>query len=270
MLNALTSKITGTDTRIDFSSLAPLDMYGFYEVLTELWTSSLGESLANTPALSLLIGHNPRVTDAYKGAARFFHLMDDDTESPEDFAQVMEGFASISSGYSNYMKFDLAQQTARKLSSTGKAHEISGVESWFLLFGLPPQEETLRRITDNKSYAKSKEFKDNFDHWYKENKRVMAKKGVANQDTEFQERMINKALMHFRGYPERFNEMLLAALARDAKEGDNTLYASATRNMGMMTEGEFKDWISTAPMPEETKAQLKTSMEMIQRFRDEE
>mgnify|MGYP003640860444 CR=1 FL=1 len=270
MLNSLTSNITGVDTKIDYSSLSPLDMYGFYDVLTELWTSDIGEAIASTPAASLMIGHNPKITDAYRGAMRFFHLRDDGVEAPEDFAEVMEGVAAISSGYSNYMKFNMAQETSRKLSSTGRAHEVTKVESWFQLFGLPPQEETQARLYSNKVYDKSEDIKKDFDLWYGEMKRVLARKGVANEDTEFEEVMLNKFLMHFKASPDKFNEMLFSSLSRDAKNGDDRIYAAAKRSMGMMNEDELKDLISTAPMSEEGKAQIKDAMKMIQQFRDEE
>jgi len=269
ILNASLTAVTGEKTRIDFSGLAPLDMYGMYETLTELWTGGIGEGFANTASMGLMFGHNPRMRDAIMGAARFFNLAEDETESPEDFLKVAEGFMSVSSGYSNYMKWSYANEVGKKMSSTGKLSNVNKAESIAILFGFPTQEETKKYIFDKLRYGKSEDFKDDFNKWYSENKRIAAKLGIANNDVEFESRMINSALVHFQQFPQRFNEMLLQKLEQDAQDGDTVFYESARRLMGISTADEFKNMIQASPLDEETKSNLLQEMELADKINRE-
>jgi hypothetical protein len=270
IMNAALSGVVGEDTRIDFSGMAPTDMYGFYETLTTFWTEGIGESLANAPSASLFLGHNPRITDAFKGAARFFNVYEDGIEAPEDFWKVMQGFASISSGYSNYLKASMAIETGNKLSSSGRLIEVTKGESYAALFGFQTIEETQRYLSGMSSYAKSKEFEEDFQTWYQGQKRVLAKDGISSQDSEFNQRIYNQALRHFKKHPERFNDLLFKALANDVKSGDFRYYEAAQRMMGIQSFDEFNSWIQSSPMPDEVRKDLSETMRLVDEARQKQ
>jgi hypothetical protein len=271
LYNTLLTTITGEDTRLDFSGLSPADMYGFYDILTTLWTDGFGEAVANTPASSLLFGHNPRITDAFKKGARYFHLWEDKQERPEDFATVVEAALSVSSGYSNFMKASYALEAKKKLSSSGKlSNQVSSAEIAGTLFGFPTIEETQSYISNKASYTKRQEFRDDANKWYKELKRIAAKQGIANEDVEFEMKVHNNLLLHFREYPEEFNKIILENLDRDIRERDYVIYESATRNMGIMKSDEFKSWIQSVPMDESNRKELIQAMELLDKLRKED
>ena len=269
ILNTGLSAITGEETRIDFSSFSPLDMYGFYEVLTEAWTGGVGEALSNTASVSLLLGHNPRMKDAFMGAARYFNLIEDETETPEDFLKVVEGFVSISSGYSNYMKWSYANEVGKKMSSTGKLSHTTKAATLFTLAGFPTQEESKGYVFGKLAYEKSKDFEDDFNTWYGENKRILAKQGISNQDSAFQARMINNGLLHWNQHPTKFRELLLKKLAQDGKSKDFSLFQSATRLTGITSAAEFRNLIQSAPIPEQQKREWMKTMDLAEKINKE-
>lgn len=272
MFNALLSGITGENPRLDFSSLAPSDMYGFYELLSTFWTDGSGEAIANTPAASMLIGHSPRLTDAFKQAMRYFYIIEDQQERPEDFMEVVKSGLSVSSGYSNFMKASYAWQTGNKISSSGKisAENVSGTQAVAAAFGIPLQSETQTYITSKISYGKSEEFREDVRKWYGELKRIAAKQGIPNESSEFEFRVHNSLLMHFREYPEEFNRQVMQMLVRDLQDRDFSLYQNAQRNMGMMTNEEFRSWVQSAPMKEEIRKELMSTMDLLDRLRKED
>jgi len=111
--NWLLTNMTGQETRIDYSSLAPLELYGLYDTITTMWTDGLGEALSASPS-GKLFGGNGRISNAFKDTARFFGWVEDDGLAPKDVQALFHSWASISSGYSNYMLSQIAlEQDAR-------------------------------------------------------------------------------------------------------------------------------------------------------------
>ncbi|NRA50786.1 MAG: hypothetical protein HRU12_16760, partial [Phaeodactylibacter sp.] len=144
ILNMSIRAITGDDTSIDFSSLAPTDAIGIYSVLGEVWTSDLGTMLAEAPAGQLFFGNNPRITNFFKTAARATNLIDD-YEDPTEFGEVAQAFALMSSGYSSWFKAKYMLETGQKLNSVADISDYSTttMESLAQAFGFGTTDERL-------------------------------------------------------------------------------------------------------------------------------
>src|SRR5690606_18001740 len=76
MLNKVLSNMYGEQVGIDFSSLAPLDVYGVKEFIGSVLTEGPLEVFASSPAGSLIAGSNPRVATLLNTIATMTGLKD--------------------------------------------------------------------------------------------------------------------------------------------------------------------------------------------------
>ena len=270
LLNKTLEAATGENPMMDYSGISPLDMYGMYDLITVISTEGLGNIAANTPAASLIFGNNPRISDAMRTAARYFNFYEDGVEEVDDFLTVMESFALVSSGYSNYMKASLAFESGKKIGSTGKSTDYTKLQSVLTAFGFNTQRETQGYLFSQASYFKGKKFEEDVNSWYKEMKRMLAREGVSTQDDQFKQRMLNMAILHFDKEPARFREILTKNLSRDAQTGDATVYKGVLRSMGIMNDEEYRGFIQQAPIDEKLRKQLIEQMDSVQQIIDED
>lgn len=222
--NSVMSSVAGRDIRIDFSSLAPANMYGTWEVIHNLATMKPYDALANTPSGQLVLGSSPRITDSLRTAARYFHLVDD-YEKPTEFLQVVNQFLSISSGYSNAAKARYMLEANKKLNSMGgvTVEHTGQLEAMFQMVGFPTLQERLNAQLNNDIYDASAHHKQDVEQWYKELKRSLTKEGVSNEDPRFIQRVLTE---HFRGHDSiATREIIDGLIAKDMKNKDGVLFS---------------------------------------------
>jgi hypothetical protein len=176
MFNKIMSLMIDEPTKTDFSSLAPLDMYGTWEFVEALATLDLGKMAVESPSGQLFFGNNPRITNAFTNVARYFNWVQD-FEDPTDMAMVLNGFAEISSGYSNAFRARYAFKHGQIVHGGDVIdNHVTVMEAVLKAGGFPTMDETLHWYQITEGYEKSKEFKTDVRQWYKDLKIHLLKK----------------------------------------------------------------------------------------------
>jgi hypothetical protein len=269
VVNTMLSEAFKEDTRIDFTSLAPTDMYGISSFFTSLWTENPGDILAASPAGQLFFGNNPKITNSFKKAAQYFQLMDDSGD-PVELSTVFQSFAQISSGYSAGYKARMAYVYGLKRNAYGGIvdQRVSKAEAVAQAFGFATLDERDLYLTGTKSYESSQAFEEDFKKWYKDLKSRVVASGVNPEEREFTMRMMNAGLNAFEGDRPKFQQLLLQQLKYDVEvDKDYSLYRSAIRASGFMDNDERKKFLQALPFEDE---EVKQQLMQILDFRIEE
>lgn len=260
--NKFLSLISGEKTRIDFSGLAPLDMYGTMDFITSLLTSDAGTIIASSPSGSLFFGNNPRLTEAAKTMARYTNPSED-WETPTEFAEVAKASANIFSGYSNAFKAIYAFETRKIMSANSRIldEHASTMESMGLLFGFPTLESQESAWVSNEQYRQSKQLKDDVTKWYGDFKRTMARRDISNKESTFAAQAIGEAWRVFGPDNITAREMILKKIEQDVMNGDASLYHNAIKQTGYVGYDDIRRQIEA--IPEESYSKKKEMLDTI-------
>lgn len=272
VFNKLLSLSTGEDVNIDFSGLAPLDMFGTYEFIHSLFSTDVGTIVSSTPSGQLLFGNNPRLTNFAKTAAKYFNVTDD-YENPTSFSEVATEFAKLASGYSNAFKAGYALKYQQKINTLGGITdpEVSTAEAMAQLFGFPTMDETQRFYVNDKSYKASKAYEDDVKKWYADYKKHLVRQGITPAESSGITRVYTEAWRHWGNDDFRAKEIVNQLLRQDVLNGDARMYQSVIRMTGMKDAGETKSLIKALPnINEEKRKQLMDSVDFIESYKDPE
>lgn len=272
MFNKLLSLSTGEKTNIDFSGLAPLDMYGTYEFIHGLFSQDVGAIVAATPSGQLMFGNNPRLSQFAKTAARYFNLVDD-YSNPTEFSQVASEFAKLSSGYSNAFKAAYALKYKQKINSMGAITDsnVSSAEAVAQAFGFPTMDETMRYYVTDKSYKASESFKKDVKQWYSDYKKQLVREGITPAELNGINRVYTEAWRHWGNDDFEAKQIVSDMLKQDVLNGDARIYNSVVRLTGIKSADEVKGLIKALPNIEEDKRnQAMDTVDFIQSYKDPE
>ena len=270
VFNKLLSLSTGEDVNIDFSGLAPLDMFGTYEFIHSLFSTDVGTIVSSTPSGQLLFGNNPRLTNFAKTAAKYMNLTDD-YDNPTKFSEVAQEFAKLSSGYSNAFKAAYAMKYQQKINTMGGITDpqVASAEAIAQLFGFPTMDETQRFYVNDKSYKASKAYEDDVKKWYGDYKRHLVRQGIKPAEASGITRVYTEAWRHWGNDDFRAKEIVNQLLRQDVMNGDARMYQSVVRMTGMQDAGETKALIKALPnINEEKRKQLMDSVDFINSYKD--
>lgn len=257
VLNSIISSATGTDTAIDFSDLAPGNMTGIWETVSQIWTTDLGAIIASSPSGQLFFGNNPRLTNAFKDAARYFNLIDDYTE-PTEFSDVATSFAKSASGMSNAFKASYALKYGQKVNSLDKVtdYNVTTPEAIAQLFGFRTITEAQNAKVKQEMYETSKQFKEDVTNWYKDLKRHLASTDITRDEAARVLSIQSEAWRVWGNGNVRAQQIVNQLLENDLKNGDDTLFQSLQMTMQYMNPEDTRKLIKDASMPEDKKSIL--------------
>lgn len=244
IINKLTSLSTGTNTRVDYSALSPLDIHGTMDFVTGLFTTDIGTMVASSPAGQLFFGNNPRLTEAAKTWASYFN-----TTTDTNFAEAMKASASTMSGLSNAFKAKYAMEYGQKMSVSGKITDpmVTKPEAFAQLFGFQTMDEAQRQWIGQEQYEKSKAFSDDVKTYYKELKRSLARQGMSNKDRDFAVTSLNKAFLVFGNDNPKAREIILREIEKDVANGDDMLFQSALEHAQWPNANSTRTMIENIP-----------------------
>lgn len=235
-LNTMLSVIAGDEVKLDYKSLAPLDMLGTYAFVEGLMEMDVSKIIAESPSGQMLFGSNPRLVNLAKTVAKYTNLVDDH-EDPTTFNMVAnEFFSTFSSGYSNAYKARYAYAYERKVSSIGNVSDrsINSIEAIAAAFGFRTLDEMKKAYISDTQYKKTEEWKTDLKQAYKDIRRHLSKKGVAPEDFDYEQRVINEI---WRGFPENNTEerqFLVNMMRADAKrDADGSMIRDILRIANM-------------------------------------
>lgn len=246
--NKMIEGMTGLDVNIDFSSMAPSDPYGVYEVLHGIFTTETGSLLAASPAGSLFFGNNPRLTNLAKTAARFFNVTDDFEGDPTTMSHVFNDMAHLSSGWSNLYRAKMAWEYGKLYSSRGEVVDpkVSGPEAVALAFGFPTMDAAREYVLNNKIYKTKEAARKDVDKFFNEYTTRLNREGITAEEIDYTVKMMQQGMRVFADSPyamERINWKLERAVNR----GDAAIYNSALKLAGEIPPSEVSSLIRTAP-----------------------
>jgi hypothetical protein len=272
VFNKLLSLSTGEDVNIDFSGLAPIDMFGTYEFIHSLFSTDVGAIISSTPSGQLLFGNNPRLTNFAKTAAKYFNLTDD-YENPTSFSEVATEFAKLSSGMSNAFKAAYALKYKQKINTMGGITDpqVASAEAIAQMFGFPTMDEAQRFYVNDKSYKASKAYEDDVKKWYADYKKHLVRQGITPAEANGITRVYTEAWRQWGNDDFRAKEIINQLLRQDVLNGDARMYQNVLRMTGMQDASETKALIKAMPnLNEEKRKQLMDSVDFINSYKDPE
>lgn len=272
MFNKLLSLSTGEETNIDFSGLAPLDMFGTYEFVHSLFSTDVGTVISSTPGGQLLFGKNPRLTNFAKVAASYFNLIDD-YQDPTKFSEVATEFAKLSSGFSNAFKAAYALKYKQKINTMGGITDpnVSSAEAVAQIFGFGTMDEAQSFYVRDVTYKKSKAYEDDVKKWYADYKRHLVRNGITPAESAGVNKVYAEAWRHFGNDDMRGKEIVNQLLRQDVLNGDARMYQSVLRMTGVQSSSETQSLIKALPnIDEQKRQQLKETVDFINSYKDPE
>ncbi|CAH9011697.1 putative Phage protein [Vibrio phage 409E50-1] len=248
MWNKAIEGMTGLDSDIDFSSLAPSDPYGVYEVIHGIFTTEAGSLISASPAGSLFFGNNPRITNFAKTAARFFNVVDDFEGDPTTMSHVWNDFAQLSSGSSNYLKAKMAVEYGKLYSMRGEVVDpsVSTPEAIALAFGFPTMDAAREYNLNNKLYKTKESARKDVDKWFNEYTSRLSREGITAEETDYIVRTMSQAMRAFKDSPaalDRINYKLERAIHR----GDVAIYNAVLKLAGELPPEEAGKLMRSVP-----------------------
>lgn len=254
--NSVATTLSGENQNVDWGDFAPAEAYGIGNIWAGMLSSDLGEIIANSPGGSLIVGHNPRVTDAFKTALRAFYPSKDyQTENLKTtYYDVAKASLSMFSGFSNAFKANYAFQTRKKLSATGRItdEDMTAFESLMVLGGFQTKTEVGYREARDLLY-KDRDFSSNndYDLWYKELKRHITRKGITPRDVDMVSMVMAEAMEVWGDDRPKVIRRIFKNLEKDAADGDFKMFEAIYKQMGLMKDEDLWKIINKLPNGEE-------------------
>src|ERR1700749_908007 len=270
MLNKMMSLSTGQKSVIDWGGLSPFNAYGTLDLVHSIFTTNIGEIIANSPSLSMFFGNNPRVSTAVKDFARYTHLIDD-YQDPTTFLTVAQDFAKISSGYSAGFKAMYLLKTRQKVNGAGNVTQdhLDQVNAIGTLLGMPTLDETTMMIVNKNNIDNKKEVEADFNNWYKDMKAHYGDPNLSGTDLEHTQKMLTEFFRVYGNNNSTLQRLMNQKLVEDLKDGDATLYNTVMRNCPLYNKGDCLNLIDSIPFndPQE-KQNLKDLLIFGNQFQD--
>ncbi len=255
---------------LDFSSLRAIDGRGLWEYATTLWSTDAGEIIANTPAGSLVMGYNPRITNAIKSVAELFHFREPADTTRAGVGETLIELGSVSSGFSNAYKAWQIAEYEKIYNSEGSATVDNAPTPTAIakVFGINTVEEARKWHTDKELYRRSQSYKDDVKERYRLVSRGLWKEGISMEEQARVRETINRANAIFENDPLA-REITMQELRKDLRDG-NSLMVSRVQQMMRMPEEELTGMINAMPISDDRKANLFRQIEAIDNIRNEE
>lgn len=264
-LNAMLSLIADDEVKLDYKSLAPVDMLGTYAFVEGLMAMDITKMIAESPSGQMLFGSNPRLVNLAKTVARYTSLVDD-YEDPTTFLMVSnEFFSTFSSGYSNAFKARYAYAYDRKVSSLGAVTDrsINSIEAVATAFGFRTMDEMKRAYISDARYKFSTDWKADLKLAYKDIRRHLSKKGVTPEDIEYEQRVINEIWRAFPAQNAEERKALVDMMRYDAKrDADGSMIRDILR-IANMADGVSEARAMVRALPDEYADQRDTLSDAI-------
>ena len=274
MFNKALSSMTGEDVNIDFSSLAATDGTGMYELLTDLFTTDVGEIVAATPAGSLVAGNNPRITNFLRVAAETFHFKEPSDGDRATLGETALEFAKLSSGMSNAFKAKTALEYEKSYDSYGGTSnkDVTTPEAIFQAFGFSGREQALEWAVSSDLYEARKGFEDDVKEAYRLAKQGLAREGITQDESEYRRRVMNWAWSTFKETPRAY-QIIQRQLQFDIENNaDDAMYRSILRQFPSMENNRAKmdQIINDAPITDEQRTMLRDMVDRLDEIKVEE
>ena len=242
LLNTAIGALTGSDTRLDLSSLSPLDPYGLGEFFAGMFSEGITDIVANSPTGQLFFGSNPRITDAVRTTHRWIWGSEDFNTSPRELEDVIKAFASIGSGFDSGFKAAYIREHGKLLSATGaETPGLDGVAALGRVFGFATMEEAERAYLKEKTFKANEKLKKNVKAYYDMLKRAYSDEGLTNKDPAFTQKVLGSASAVLeKEYGIAARKELADLLKWDLQNGDAAVARRLLKQSGFKDQQEIR------------------------------
>jgi len=269
-LNKMFSLASGQKSEIDWNGLSPFNAYGTLDLIHTLFTTNIGDVIANSPSLSMLFGNNPRVATAVQDFAKYTNLVDD-YQNPTDFLTVAHDFAKISSGYSAGYKAWYLLKTKQKVSGAGTVTQdhVDQINAIGTLLGFPTEQETTMQYLTTKVLNDKKELEANFNKFYKDLKAHYSNPDLKGNDLVHTQKMLTEFYRVYGNNNPFLQDLMNKKLRADLRAGDASMYNLALRNCSLYNKGDCLNLIDGIPFDDpQQKENLKQLLIFGNQFQD--
>lgn len=255
---------------MDFSSLRAIDGKGLFEYATSLMTTNVGEIAANTPAGSLVLGYNPRISNAIKSVAELFHFREPADGSRVGVAETLQEVSSVASGFSNAFKAIQIGEYEKVFNSEGgvTADHAPTPVAIARLFGINTMEESQKWYMDTELYEQSSSFKEDAKERYRLISKGLWKEGMSMAEEERARETINRINLVFKDSDEA-KAIALQELRKDIQAGDDVMIVRVM-NLMAISKDSLVGEINAMPIDPQRKEQLFRMLDGIEAQRNQE
>jgi hypothetical protein len=253
MFNSMLNTISEEHSELDFTSLSATSAQGFGDLFVRITEEGLGGLITKSPSGQLVLGNNPRISNAIKNLAIFSGAMPEYT--PMEFIKVVKGFAALASGMSNGFNARMALKTGQIVNSTGKliTDEVTTVEAVGMMFGLSPTQASQVYQTNQVGYEKTDAFKKDIDNWYREVKRQFALAGDNDPASSKVLEYFATAWLVFNDNEIEARKYVSGLISKDQKNGDIYMSQKLFKLSGILPPSEYRRVVDNSPMSDELK-----------------
>ncbi len=242
LFNHLVGALTGSDTRLDLSSLSPLDPYGLGEFTTSMFSEGITDILLKSPAGALFFGSNPRITDSFRTTAQWLTGDDSYSADQKEYSDVIKGFASIASGFDSGFKAAYMFEHGKRMSYNGaEGAPVDNVAAVAQLFGFQTMQDAERTYLKEKTFKANERLKKDVKAYYDLLKRSFADEGLSNKDQRFIKKVLHSAsdvLEKEHGIAAR--KELSEMFQWDLKNGDHAVVLKMLKQSGLKGQDEIR------------------------------
>ncbi len=255
LLNNMFRAFSDTDTNLDLSSLAPYDMTGWGKFFEAMYSGGAEQMLMNSPAGQLFFKDGSRIENAIKAMARYFGVIEDYDQMPQDFDGMIDEIAKISSGWSNWQKAQLLLNTKKRLDAQGRPvdEKVTKIEAWAQAFGFSTADtRDLYRISQQWT-KDDKKFKEDVLSVYKDVSRYYTERlGNEVSDINHLTLVTGQIMKIFENNPAALN-IIQAEIGKDLSGKDQHLLRLMIKRAGVPDPGAVRDQIQQMPISDEDK-----------------
>ena len=250
--NQAFERIAGVNPKANLQSMGPYELDGWRKLVENYTEGGLNKMLASTPAGGLVVGANPRLTNAFQRLGAWANVTDY-SKTPVEFVDVIKDFARISSGANNAINYYYVVQANRELNRFG-AQIRDDVDNWTALhelFGIATTDEaaSFSALKSARDIKKSKEdevkahidfmlrvFRDRFNDPNNDKDKLMDLFAEVNRTFSDNPRMLDVAHKH---------------LMERAKSTDTWFIDNILTYAGILSEDQIQSILKRSGVPEE-------------------
>jgi len=261
ILNHGMSKLAGRKIDVDYSSLAPSGIDGWYRTFHALFTGGAEKALITSPAGQMFLKDGGRVQNAISHVSRFFGMSPEIDETPETALQVVKEVANVLSGVSNYNKMMMILETKKFVDKAGKvvAEDLGTVEAIAQLFGFAPAAgrdyyhaiQELQKDPKSHKEAVLKDYAAIVQYYT-----TTTGENITNNN--WKDKVVGAALRAYKGDPVAMG-IIQQQFSKDVQDPSSTLAKLFLKRieLGFPSLGGLSDTIERMPVPEEEKVKMR-------------
>lgn len=243
----------GRNPDANLSTLSPYEMSGWRNLFVGMMEDGFAATLAKTPAGTLTLGSNPRLSNAIRKLYDFMGQNGVEGD-PVAFKEVVNEFAKIAGGYNNYTKAKYILETSKVADQRGLIIKegVGNMEALHQLLGIPFKSveqnfNSLKKMTDDTKNRK-KDVEESVDRTLK---LMHEKYQVGTNDFDQSIRIIQEFNRIFTD-PHDFS-LAMAHYTKRMKNSDDWLVSAMLKYAGFSSTDDLDIAIKSSGMSEERK-----------------